>query len=619
MKKLTIILVLIFLVSVRTQTDTITILHINDTHSTLAPLAPRDAALHGTRGGIARATTIIGTTKAQETNVLKLHGGDLFIGDLFFNKYFGVAELQIMKQLGFDAMCVGNHEFDLGPATLQAALDNAFVGGGFPLLSANMNMDNFPTLKQYIKKYIIKQVGNVKVGIFGLTTPETNSFSLPYPVVIDSFENAAVTSVTELRQQGCNLVICLSHLGILYDQGLAASLPGIDVIISAHDHLATPNVITVGSTHIVQTDAFYSQIGKMKLIVTGNNVSLLNYQLITLDQNVPEEPQTKALIDTLIAGIEATYGPVYSQQIGTATEDIEELAGSLTVPGDHDTPLGNLLTDAYRWKTGTQIALLVGGSTAQPIYKGSIVAADAFRAIGYGFDTVKGLGYRLIKFKLTGLDILKGLEFGLSSVEYNDELLPQVSGMKYTYNPAKPQGNRVTSVTIGNQPIDSIQLYTVTCNEFLSYALAQMVGVQPFDPYLYVDSTEFEVLTQYIISQQTISPIREGRVKFDPKLGTDREKIQPLSYTLEQNYPNPFNPATTLKFTIPVAAKVSLQIFDITGKLVRTLLDEYKQAGSYSVSFDARDYSGRQLSSGVYFYRLHAADQVITRKCVLLK
>jgi 2',3'-cyclic-nucleotide 2'-phosphodiesterase (5'-nucleotidase family) len=357
----------------------------------------------------------------------------------------------------------------------------------------------------------------------------------------------------------------------------------------------------------------------MKLIVTGNNVSLLNYQLITLDQNVPEDPQTKALIDTLIAGIEATYGPVYSQQIGTVTEDIEELAGSLTVPGDHDTPLGNLLTDAYRWKTGTQIALLVGGSTAQPIYKGPIVAADAFRAIGYGFDTVKGLGYRLIKFKLTGLDILKGLEFGLSSVEYNDELLPQVSGMKYTYNPAKPQGNRVTSVTIGNQPIDSIQLYTVTCNEFLSYALEQMVGVQPIDPYLYVDSTEFDVFAQYIATKQIISPIREGRVKFDPQLSAGKKDIRPTRYILEQNYPNPFNPATTLKFTIPVAAKVSLQVFNITGKVVRNLIDEYKQAGSYSVSFDARDYSGRQLSSGVYFYRLHAADQVITRKCVLLK
>ena len=345
----------------------------------------------------------------------------------------------------------------------------------------------------------------------------------------------------------------------------------------------------------------------------------LHYQLINLDQNVPEEPQTKALVDTLIAGIEATYGPMYSQQIGTATDDIKELADSLTVPGDHDTPIGNLLTDAYRWKTGTQIALLVGGSTAQPIYKGPIVAADAFRAIGYGFDTIKGLGYRLIKFKLTGLDILKGLEFGLSSVEYNDELLPQVSGMIYTYNPMKPQGNRVTSVTIGSQPIDSIKLYTVTCNEFLTYALIQMVGVQPVDPYLYVDSTEFDVFAQYIASRQVVSPIREGRVKFDPQLSVGKKDILPVRYILEQNYPNPFNPATTLKFTIPVAAKVSLQVFDITGSLVRNIINEYKPAGSFSVSFDARDYSGRQLSSGVYFYSLHAADQVITRKCMLLK
>jgi hypothetical protein len=146
-----------------------------------------------------------------------------------------------------------------------------------------------------------------------------------------------------------------------------------------------------------------------------------------------------------------------------------------------------------------------------------------------------------------------------------------------------------------------------------------MVGVQPVDPYLYVDSTEFEVFAQYIASKQIISPIREGRVKFDPQLSVGKNEIQPTQYILAQNYPNPFNPSTIMKFTIPVAAKVSLQVFDITGKLVRNLINEYKQAGSYSVRFDARDYSGRQLSSGVYFYRLLAADQVITRKCVLLK
>ncbi|MEB2355701.1 MAG: metallophosphoesterase, partial [Ignavibacteriales bacterium] len=121
--------------------DTITILHVNDSHSTLEAIGPRDANLEGTQGGISRAATVIGMTKMTEQNVLTLHGGDVFIGDFFFNKFLGVAEFQLMASLGFDAMAVGNHEFDLTPAYLDTALRNSFPPGyGFPLISSNVNL-----------------------------------------------------------------------------------------------------------------------------------------------------------------------------------------------------------------------------------------------------------------------------------------------------------------------------------------------------------------------------------------------------------------------------------------------------------------------------------------------
>ena len=170
------------------QTDTLTILHVNDTHSNLAPLGPRTATLEGTQGGIARAASVIGMSQMTDPNVLTLHGGDAFIGDLFFNVYFGVAELQLMNAMGFDAMVVGNHEFDLTPYVLQQALDTAFVGGGFPLLSANTNLED-PTLiglRNYILPFTTKQLGNIKVGIFGMTTPETMLLSQPAPAIIDT-------------------------------------------------------------------------------------------------------------------------------------------------------------------------------------------------------------------------------------------------------------------------------------------------------------------------------------------------------------------------------------------------------------------------------------------------
>lgn len=125
------------------QTDTITILHVNDTHSCLSSLGPRTPSLEGTQGGISRAATIIGMTKMTEQNVLTLHAGDVFIGDLFFNQFFGVAEFQLMLSLGFDAMAVGNHEFDLTPAILDSSLRNSFPPGyGFPLLSSNLILED---------------------------------------------------------------------------------------------------------------------------------------------------------------------------------------------------------------------------------------------------------------------------------------------------------------------------------------------------------------------------------------------------------------------------------------------------------------------------------------------
>ena len=103
------------------QSDVLTILHFNDSHSTLSPLGPRVSNPEGTQGGMARVASIIGLTQMTEPNVLVLHAGDVSIGDLFFTKYFAAAEFQLMNSLGFEAMAVGNHEFDLTPDALLGA------------------------------------------------------------------------------------------------------------------------------------------------------------------------------------------------------------------------------------------------------------------------------------------------------------------------------------------------------------------------------------------------------------------------------------------------------------------------------------------------------------------
>ena len=602
------------------QVDTITILHVNDTHSNLAAIGPRDnTTLEGTLGGIARAATYFGMTRTSNPNVLLLHAGDAFIGDLFYNTYFGVAELQMMAALGFDAMAVGNHEFDLTPQMLKMALDSGFAQGGFPLLSANLHLDNSEVqqLKQYIQPYTIKQAGNVKVGIFGLTTPATNDLSQPSPAWVDSslVEDAA-RWVDTLNAKGCQCIILLSHLGITLDQAVASYVPGINVIVGGHDHYEYPAPVKIlnplgDTTYIVQANAFYLNAGKLRMTIGTAGAKFLDYEYVKLDQTIPEEPTIAGMVDMLIAGIEATYGQVFTKRIGYAKEDFFEVAISPMDDGNQDTPIGNLVTDAFRAATGTEIAIEAGGSTAQPIYKGPIVAADLFRVVGYGFNTENGLGYHLATFTMKGSDLVAGLEFGLSTIEENDEFFMQSSGLTYTYNAHRPQYQRVVSAFVGDQPLEPEREYTVTANEFVPLSLG-FLGI-PFSS-LHVctgDTTEFQVLVAYVAAQDTIEPTRRGSI-----ISPVAEILNsvPSTIVLYQNYPNPFNPETVISYELSVPSLVKLVVYDLIGREVATLVNENKQAGTYRVRWDAS-----KMPSGTYFYQLESSGVRLVRKLVLLK
>jgi 5'-nucleotidase len=501
------------------QIDTITILHVNDTHGNLATIGPRDAGLAGSLGGIARAASLIGGERMANPGALLLHAGDFSIGDFFYNKYFGAAELQLLAALGFDAMTLGNHEFDLTPSALLAALDSGFVGGGFPVLSANLLLPDASVrpLRKYVSPFTVKQAGNVRVGIFGLTTPAANLLSRPGPAILDTnIITIAAEMVDSLKARNCGAIICLSHLGLPLDDLVGRYVPGIHVIVGGHDHrpLVKPRRVTnpVGDTTLIlQANAFYLGLGKLRLTVQGAEVRMLDYALMPIDSAIPEAPAIAANVSAMIADIEGVYGPVYTQQIAVVTAYSEEVADSLMFPGKHDTPIGNLVTDAFRAATGTQIAFEAGGSTAEPLYQGPIVSADAFRVVGYGFNPVNGLGYRIATFKMTGTALLSGLEFGLSGIEADDEFLIQASGLTYTYNSGLPPLGRLVSARVNGVPVDSSATFTVTANEFVPEFLARL-GIPFSDLYVLGDTTEFQVLAGYLKRLGSITPAVEGRV-----------------------------------------------------------------------------------------------------------
>ncbi|MEW6060297.1 MAG: 5'-nucleotidase C-terminal domain-containing protein [Bacteroidota bacterium] len=599
--------------------DTLVILHLNDTHSNILPIGPKDDQMKGTLGGAARAATLINQTRMQSANVLTLHAGDSFIGDPVFNGTVGAGELSVLLSMGIDAMAIGNHEFDLGPGMLYHACDTVFQSARFPLLSANLILDapDVQPLKQYIQPYLVKQYGTITVGIFGLLTPSTNLLSNPAPAVVDTLIlETAAAMVDTLSSQGCDLIICLSHLGFGIDQAVAAYVPGIHLIIGGHDHKKFEQPVPISNisgdtTYVVQTDGFYLQLGKITVIKESNTVRLAGYELIQVDSTIAEDVQTAMMIDVMKNSVEGIFGPLYSNPIGYAAEQFDEVATNLTGNGPKDTPIGNLVTDAYREIFKTDIAIEAGGSTAQPLYKGAIVAADLFRVVGYGFNEHNYLGFRMATFKMSGMALMYGLEFGLSSIEADDEFLIQASGLTYTYNPNNPAGSRVTEVLIGGQPLDLMKEYTVVSNEFTPLVMDQL-EIPYSDLVIYNDSTEFQTLVAYVMQRDTIYPQRRNSVVSPVK--EEKNPAPPTEFRLEQNYPNPFNPATTIRFAVPVTGLVTLKVYNVLGQEIATLISGELSAGQKEIVWNAKD-----VASGIYFYKLEVDGFTATRKMILVK
>ena len=627
MKRIILMIVSVFVLgaSIISAQETLTILNLNDTHSNLSPTGPRDpVTLEGTEGGIARAATFINSVRQTQPNTMLLHAGDSFIGDLFFNTSVGINEFSLLKMLNIDAMTLGNHEFDVTVPVLAYSYGEGLAP--VPILSANFVLVD-TSLQQFgdlVLPYIVKTYGNFKVGIFGLTTPETNDLSMiqPWAYIDSDFVEIAGSIVSELQSQNCNLIILLSHLGVAFDELVAQNIPGIDVIIGGHDHYKTEQPIEItnpggSTTYIVQAGSFYQDIGKLEFELNQGEVTMTGFNLVPLDNSVPEDPVFKSAVDDMIAGIEGAYGiPFYTQQVAVSTGYFEENAGNLLELGSHDTPAGNLITDAFRLTMGTDIAMEAGGSIAQPIYEGSLTAIDLFRTVGYGFNELNGFGFPLVTFDLTGAEISAGLEICLSMIDLNDEFLPQVSGMSYQYNPNNEPGNRLDTVLINGTLIDPEATYSVTANQLLAMLLqSDLFGFNLRNYREYPDSTEFQVLLGYAMQLGTISPVTEGRIKADLLDETiAQENLTPGNFRLFQNYPNPFNPETEICFQLPEPGLVKLGIYDALGREVVTLINEYKYSGTYNIKWNAYN-----VSSGVYFYSLESNGKRLAKKMIVLR
>jgi 2',3'-cyclic-nucleotide 2'-phosphodiesterase (5'-nucleotidase family) len=518
-----------------------TILHTNDEHSELIPYNPAsDYPTYPTVGGFSRIANLIGTIKAQKgaagEPVLTLNAGDFSQGTAFgWMETQAAAELTLLQQMGYDAVTLGNHEFDEGVMYRKLVLDYAKAQGlTIPIISSNISFDmTNPEAKALADNYynpagwggaqigiqptLIKDYGNgLKVGIFGIMGVEAEALAplaatggVTFGNVVPFDENDNVSffnrvykaqqMVDTLRAQGCNVVVCLSHSGTYEEKQLAGLVNGIDVIVGGHSHDLDYPPITVGNTTIVQAGAYTRYLGVLELKYEGGKVSVRNADAIPIDQNVATVPAIDGIINAYVAKLNLQLAPLLGgKSILDRTMETDFAGdGGFNLndnPPFVETNLGDLITDSYLAITSalstdgnpTQIAFEANGLIRGAIPKGGLGQFsfyDMVRAIPLGASSTDAtaMGYSLVNFYLLGAELQGVLEATLDMGK--NDFFVQLSGARYSYRPAAPLNQKVTSFELsdgagGWTPINPMGLYKVATNYYAASFLATF-GVLP--------------------------------------------------------------------------------------------------------------------------------------------
>jgi 5'-nucleotidase/UDP-sugar diphosphatase len=493
---------------------TVTILHTDDLHGHLDPVKIGE----GTYGGYARQTALIRKYTAEDVNPLVLSGGDTFQGTLFYNVYKGLADVLFMNYQGYQAMAVGNHEFDDGPAALAQFAEKA----KFPLLASNLDLSQEPLLKDLIKPYAVLTVGGQKVGVIGAVTPDLPLISSPGSNVKMLELMASLNgSVKALQDQGIDKIILASHLGYTLEQEVAKTVPGIDVIVGGHSHtlLGTfdnkdfpasegpyPTVVPNpdgNRTLLVAAWEWGKVLGRLK--VTFNDagaVESFEGNPIAVSADVAEDPTAKRMIETLSVPI----ANLRRQVIGSTTAGLN---GNREIVRKRESGMANVLADAALaagQRAGAVMAFVNGGGVRSSIDAGPITFEEAI--------TVQPFGNTLTVLDLTGLEIKQALEYGVATWSENKGQFLHVSkGVSYTFDLARPAGSRVTAVTLNGQPLVDTQTYTVAMNTFTAnggdgFTVFKNAKGRRLD----TGTLDIDILVNYLKANPTVDAQPEGRI-----------------------------------------------------------------------------------------------------------
>lgn len=595
-----------------------TILFTHDLHSHFLPQPDGEG---GESGGFARLATALDRERQAHPDALTLDGGDFSIGSLFQTLYTTrAAELRTLGQLGYDATIAGNHEFDHTGTGFGEMLTAAKESGeDLPaLLMANYKPTD-PAVQAAMDAYGVRETmllerGGVTYGLFGLMGVDSDDCAPTSGFTLEPMAQAAKRCVEELKAQGAQFIICLSHSGTdqddpkaSEDEVLAKGVEGIDLILSGHTHTTLTQPILVGHTHIVSAGPYCRNLGSITLTWTPDGKKTLKeYKLIPIDETLPEDPDIAARVEAWkeLAGEDylGRYGLTFDQVLTHA-----DFTLSTPVSGVQEgNGLGALVSDAFLWATeelaGVKdgiptVAVTADGVLRADLAKGDITTSMAFDVLSMGVGSDGTSGFPLVEVYLTGKELKAAAEVDASVTPIMNAAQLYMAGMTYSFNVNRMFFDRVTSAALltdnGLEEIDDSALYRVVTGMYSAQMLgtvkAKSMGLLSLEPKL-ADGSPVTDFDACILRDEEGNEIKEwyalaAYLETFGAEGIDSRYTDPTA--LRKEVSHSLNPVELLKDPGPTTLAVLALVLLIVAAVVLLVRRLRRRKGS-------RPYRGRR-------------------------
>ena len=490
------------------ETNVTTILFTHDLHS---HFLPQSTAEGGESGGYARLKTVIDGERAMNPDALLVDGGDFSIGSLIQTLYTTqAAELRTMGAMGYDAVTIGNHEFDhkgtgfaemlnSAKAAQQAAVELLLVdarpledmdayrerfGPVTPVLPTLLEANYAPAddnpdrafIRSAMEDYgvtdcVTLERGGVTYGLFGLMGVDSDECAPTSGFTRTDAAKAAKRCVETLKGEGAEIIVCLSHSGTgdslasSEDEELAKAVDGIDVIVSGHTHSTLAEPLVVNDTYIVSSGPYCQNLGSLTFSWDdGGEKRLLDYRLIPIDETVAENPEIAGLVEQWKDMVGETYLARYGL---TYDEVLTHTDCDLTTPASavqENNGLGTLVSDAFLWADRTlnaayadsphTVSVTADGVLRANLPAGDLTAAMAFDVLSMGVGEDGTSGFPLVAVYLTGKELKAAMEVDASVTPIMPAAQLYMSGAKYAFNTKRMFFNRVYDAALTDVTFD---------------------------------------------------------------------------------------------------------------------------------------------------------------------